>query len=92
MTVITEVLTISNQRGLHARASAKLVRLMESFPQTQVMIEKDGEIVSATSIMGLMMLGAGMGSQIKVTANGEKASQVVADIKNLIENRFDEDI
>ena len=80
---------VSNRRGLHARAAAKFVVIAERFPQ-EVTVTRDGQSVSARSIMGLMMLGAGRGSQIVLEApeGGEAAIEALAE---LVESRFGED-
>jgi len=83
--------TIVNQRGLHARASAKFVQLVDSF-DAQVTVEKDGMSVGGTSIMGLMMLAASPGCCIQVTAEGADAVQVLDALEELIANRFGEEI
>ena len=81
---------IVNERGLHARASAKFAKLAMSF-DAEVMVSKDGHEVDARSIMGLMMLAAGIGSTVEVSAEGEQAEEAVAALCELIENRFDEE-
>ena len=83
-------LTIANQRGLHARASAKFVQLAETF-DAEVTVAKDGETAKATSIMGLMMLGAGLGSTVELTAEGAEAAAALAALATLIEDKFGED-
>jgi phosphocarrier protein len=80
---------IVNRRGLHARAAAKLVTLAERFSAT-VEIAKDGQSVSARSIMGLMMLGAGPGSTVMLTADGFDAKEALDAIAALIEAGFHE--
>jgi phosphocarrier protein HPr len=80
---------IVNRRGLHARAAAKLVTLAERFSAT-VEIAKDGQSVSARSIMGLMMLGAGPGSTVTLTADGFDAKEALDAIAALIEAGFHE--
>ena len=80
---------IVNRRGLHARAAAKLVTLAERFSAT-VEIAKDGQSVSARSIMGLMMLGAGPGSTVLLTADGSDAKEALDAIAALIEAGFHE--
>jgi phosphocarrier protein HPr len=80
---------IVNRRGLHARAAAKLVTLAERFSAT-VEIAKDGQSVSARSIMGLMMLGAGPGSTVLLTADGFDAKEALDAIAALIEAGFHE--
>jgi phosphocarrier protein HPr len=82
---------IVNQRGLHARASAKFVHLAGSF-QATVTVEKDGMQVGGTSIMGLMMLAASPGCTIKVTATGPEAGEAIVAIGALIASRFGEEI
>lgn len=82
---------IVNQRGLHARASAKFVQLLSSF-QAEVRVEKDGVSVGGTSIMGLMMLAASPGCRIRVTASGSEASEAMEALEALIGSRFGEEI
>ena len=81
---------IINQRGLHARASAKFVQVAGSY-QANVEVEKDGVKVGGTSIMGLMMLAASPGCCIRVTASGPEAQQVMAALEQLIATRFGEE-
>ncbi len=81
---------IINQRGLHARASAKFVQLADSF-QASISVEKDGIKVGGTSIMGLMMLAASPGCSIRVTANGPEAEAAISAIEELIAARFGEE-
>ncbi len=81
---------IANKRGLHARASAKLVTLASSQP-VQLTVEKAGSSVTATSIMGLMMLGAAMGDTITISAEGDGAEDAVRAVVELVEARFGED-
>ena len=82
---------IINQRGLHARASAKFVQLVDSFG-AKVTVEKDGMSVGGTSIMGLMMLAASPGCSIQVTAEGSDAVQLLDALEELISNKFGEEI
>jgi phosphocarrier protein len=81
---------IENQRGLHARAAAKFVKLVGGF-DADVSVRKDGQIVSGSSIMGLMMLAAGAGSEIELVASGRQAKEAVDGLVRLVANRFDED-
>ena len=81
---------ICNARGLHARASAKLVKVASGF-DAEVRIGKDGQNVDARSIMGLLMLGAGIGSDVTVEAEGPEAEAALQAVVTLIENRFDEE-
>jgi len=87
---VSRSVLISNKRGLHARASAKLVTLATSQP-VQLTVEKGGSSVTATSIMGLMMLGAAMGDTITITAEGDGAEGAVQAVVELVEGRFGED-
>ncbi|HTQ71170.1 MAG TPA: HPr family phosphocarrier protein [Acidocella sp.] len=87
--VITAEIGIVNRRGLHARAAAKLVTLAEQFT-ANVEIAKDGQSVSARSIMGLMMLGAGIGSSVTLSAEGFDAREALDAITALIEAGFHE--
>ena len=82
---------IVNQRGLHARASAKFVQLADSFRAT-ISVERDGIKVGGTSIMGLMRLAASPGCSIRVTASGPEAEQAIAAIEQLIATRFGEEV
>ncbi|RUX31951.1 HPr family phosphocarrier protein [Mesorhizobium sp. M7A.F.Ca.US.011.01.1.1] len=81
---------IINQRGLHARASAKFVQLASGF-DASVHVEKDGVKVGGTSIMGLMMLAASPGYSIRVTASGPEARQVIDALEQLVASRFGEE-
>jgi len=81
---------IVNQRGLHARASAKFVQVASSFDAT-VHVEKDGVMVGGTSIMGLMMLAASPGYSIRVTAIGPEATQAIDALEQLVASRFGEE-
>lgn len=83
-------LDITNQRGLHARASAKFVELAERF-NADIIVSKDGEEALATSIMGLMMLGAGIGSQITLHAQGPEAAAALEALSILVADKFGED-
>ncbi|ASP35600.1 HPr family phosphocarrier protein [Labrenzia sp. VG12] len=83
-------LTIINRRGLHARASAKLVKLVETF-EADVIVSKDGQTVGGTSIMGLMMLAASPGCCIKVSVTGTDADAALAAITELVESGFGEE-
>jgi phosphocarrier protein len=87
---ISNSLTISNKRGLHARASAKFVKLAESF-DADIRVSREGESVPANSIMGLMMLGASIGMQIEVSATGPQAAEAVQAIGALVDAKFDEE-
>jgi phosphocarrier protein len=87
---LAQQLTIINRKGLHARASARFVRIAECF-DADVQVTRDGTTVNGNSIMGLMMLGAGPGSTILVQATGKQAREALDAITTLVENGFDED-
>lgn len=82
--------TIRNVKGLHARASAKFVKCAESFDAT-VHVSKDGQSVGGTSIMGLMMLAAGPGSQVHIWAEGPEAPEAVEALAQLVADGFGEE-
>jgi len=89
LTVLSRVVTICNLRGLHARAAAKFVGLAERFGAA-VDVVRDGQSVSARSIMGLMMLGAGQGAQIELRAEGWDAKEALDALAGLVESGFHE--
>lgn len=88
-TQISRMVTIRNKRGLHARAAAKLVTLAERF-SASLDVAKDGQTVPARSIMGLMMLGAGIGSEIEIIAEGWDAKEALEAAVALVESGFQE--
>ncbi len=83
-------MTITNQLGLHARASGALVRLAGTF-QSEITVAKDGTRVNAKSIMGLLLLAAANGSRIEVAAEGGDEQEAVAAIEALIRRKFHEE-
>ena len=83
-------LEICNKKGLHARASAKFVKLASGF-DAEVRVSKDGQTVDARSIMGLMMLAAGPGTTITVRATGAQAAEVIEALSALVCGRFTEE-
>jgi phosphocarrier protein HPr len=87
--MLEQEITVSNRLGLHARASAKLVQLVSSFKATVHLISK-GREVNAQSIMGVMMLAAGMGSVLMVRAEGDDEAAALAAVIALFNNKFDE--
>ena len=87
---LIRTLTIRNQRGLHARAAAKFVKLAAKF-DAQITVTKDGQSVDGRSIMGLMMLAAGIGTDISVSTEGDDAQAAMDAVDALIENKFDEE-
>lgn len=81
---------IVNKRGLHARASAKFVQMVEGFDAI-ITVSRDGTTVGGTSIMGLMMLAASPGCTIEVSASGKQAAQALEALEQLIANKFGEE-
>ena len=90
MNAQSRTLEIANRRGLHARASAKFVNLAASLP-AKVEVEKDGNRVCGTSIMGLMMLGAAIGDTITIHCEGDGCDEALSQLSDLVEGRFGED-
>lgn len=88
--VIVRELPIINKRGLHARASAKFVQTAEKF-DAELTVTRNGESVGGTSIMGLMMLSAGIGTTITVAASGREAEAAMNAITDLLANKFGEE-
>ena len=87
--MIRSTITISNRLGLHARASAKLTKLAGSFP-CEVHLSRNGRRINAKSIMGVMMLAAGMGSEIEIETDGDGEQAAMDAIRALIDDRFGE--
>ncbi len=85
-----QTVRIVNRRGLHARASAKFVKVASRF-DAEISVTRDGTTVSGTSIMGLMMLAAGPDQAIEIEATGPQARAALKALNALISNRFDED-
>ena len=91
MSGVARTVEVVNKRGLHARASAKFVTLAAQI-DAAIEVEKDGNKVCGTSIMGLMMLGAAMGDTITISATGLGAELAVEQLTALVEARFHEDV
>ncbi len=87
---LARVVAIVNTKGLHARASAKFVQCANKFDAI-VLVTKDGNSVVGTSIMGLMMLGAGIGSELSISAEGRQAVEVLEALHALVASKFGED-
>jgi phosphocarrier protein HPr len=87
--MIKSSISINNKLGLHARASAKLSKLAGSF-KSDIHISRNGRRVNAKSIMGVMMLAAGMGTEIEIDADGADEQQAVEALRGLIEAKFGE--
>jgi phosphocarrier protein HPr len=83
-------LEILNQKGLHARASAKFVKCAAGF-LSEITLTKDDQTVNGLSIMGLLMLGAGIGSQVTIRASGQDEDEALTALSQLINDRFGED-
>ena len=84
------VARITNKRGLHARAAAKIVEAAARF-KSEIIVKRDGQSVDARSIMGLMMLAASTGADVEVTAEGEDCGEALTAIIALIEAKFGEE-
>lgn len=85
------VVTVVNRKGLHARASAKFVKLAEEY-DAEVTVTRDGQTVGGTSIMGLMMLAAGPGSQLFITSEGREGPEALEALVALVETGFGEEL
>ena len=84
------VVVISNQRGLHARAAAKFVKLAAGF-DADVTVSRRGQTVSGRSILGLMMLAAGPGARLEITAVGREAEEAIEVLGSIIADKFEEE-
>ena len=87
---IRRTATITNQRGLHARASAKFVKLVATF-DAEISVRRGDSVVSGESIMGLMMLAAGPGTSVELRASGAQADAAMDALLDLINRKFDEE-
>jgi phosphocarrier protein HPr len=90
MPPLSRELLIVNKRGLHARASAKFVQMVESF-DAEITVSKDGTTVGGTSIMGLMMLAASPGCSVEVSASGRQAEEALDALERLVADKFGEE-
>lgn len=91
MSEVSVELKIKNLKGLHARAAAAFVKSTEGL-DADIFVEKDGQEVDGSSILGLMMLAASKGSRIKVKASGSDAEQAIANITKLVNSLFGEEL
>ena len=89
--VVTRSAEIINQKGLHARASRKFAEIAVAFSDVKIVVSKDGESALGHSLMDLMMLGAGIGSIIEISAEGEGAEAAVEALCALVADRFGEE-
>ena len=87
---VSRNIVVTNRLGIHARPASMFVRLANQF-KCDIFVEKDGETVNVKSIMGLMTLAAGPGSQIRVEARGDDANRAVDEIESLLDRKFGED-
>ena len=87
---VSRVLPIVNEKGLHARASAKFVEMVERY-DADAQVTRDGMTVSGDSIMGLLMLAAGRGSEIAIAVSGAQANELADALTDLVAKRFGED-
>lgn len=85
------VVTIVNRKGLHARASAKFVKTAETF-DAKITVTRDGQAVGGTSIMGLMMLAAGPGTSLHISAEGREGPEALETLVALVESGFGEEL
>ena len=85
----TAIVKINNKLGLHARASAKLSKLAGSF-RSEVSLSRNGRRVNAKSIMGVMMLAAGLGAEVEIETEGDDADAAMAALRALIDDKFGE--
>ena len=87
---VSREFTIENRLGLHARPSARFVKVTTRY-KSEIWVEKDGEKVNGKSIMGLMMLAAGIGSTIRITGDGPQAEAAVTALCDLVADKFGEE-
>ena len=87
---LTKELTIVNKSGIHARPAAMFVKVANRFG-SDIFVEKDGEKINGKSIIGLMMLAAGLGSKLTLHVKGADASAAITELEALVQRKFDED-
>lgn len=85
------VFEVTNRMGIHARPAAMIVRIANRFHNTEIWVEKDTELINGKSIMGLMMLAAGYGTQLKFMTKGPYAQKLLDEIEILFDRKFEED-
>jgi phosphocarrier protein len=86
----TRTFTVNNKLGIHARPAAQFVKIASKF-QSEITVEKDDEKIDGKSIMGLMMLAAGHGSQLDVTADGPDEGEALDALQGLVDRNFEEE-
>jgi phosphotransferase system HPr (HPr) family protein len=84
-------LTIDNALGLHARPAALFVQTANKYPDCEIKVAKDGNVVNGKSIMGLMMLAAAQGTEITIEASGKDADMALQELAQLVKNKFGEE-
>ena len=82
--------TVQNRMGIHTRPAAQIVRLANRYPDVEITVSKDDEVVNGKSIMGLMMLAAGQGSVLRCSVRGKDASPLLDEMDALFARKFDE--
>ncbi len=82
--------TVQNRMGIHTRPAAQIVRLANKYPDLEITVSKDAEVVNGKSIMGLMMLAAGQGSLLKFSVRGPEAVQFLTEMETLFASKFSE--
>lgn len=82
--------TICNEQGLHARPAAQFVRIASKYPDVDLTVSKDGMAVNGKSIIGIMMLAAGRGTKLRLSANGAGADDLLRDLESLVDSGFGE--
>lgn len=87
---VSKTLKVQNKMGIHARPAAMIVRVSNRYSDVDLWVEKDEEQVNGKSIMGLMMLAAGHGSELKFLATGAKANDLLAELDDLFSRKFEE--
>ncbi len=85
-----DTVTVQNPLGLHARPASQLVKLALTF-DAEIILEKNGEVVNARSLMGILMLSAGCGTELKITATGDDGRSALEAMVTLINQKFDEE-
>ncbi len=88
--MLSREVTVSNKLGIHARPAAQFVKIASKY-DCEVRVEKDGEEVDGKSIMGLMMLAAGHGSQLLISASGNQAEDALNELIDLVQRKFEEE-
>ncbi len=87
---VSKVLKVQNKMGIHARPAAMIVRISNKFSEVDLWVEKDDEQVNGKSIMGLMMLAAGHGSELRFIATGGQAESLLNELEDLFSRKFEE--